>query len=582
VGIEMTSTSNARERSPRLAALAVIAVFTLELFVVQAVTLLPPHGQASLTPWLERGVRLLLDGLFVSALVFALPRAALIAVFALAQPFFLGLLIYRGYYAQPLSWLVMTSQGGEGVDVADAAFSLIQLRHAVLLLVLGLLGWLVWRDPYRWPARRRRWGLRLGLGYVALVLVCNLTFKPMWKVATWESMGSLGAVYGYAPAWFAEAVYVDEALLVKRAIERGEQASDRMRGLAASFPVRERLVFLQVESLDFPMIDFEVHGQPVTPFLNELRHRARLYAVRAAKGTGSADADFIALMGRRPSSDVVTYKLASYPFERSIIAKLRANGYHTSAVHGVSGEFFNRRFAYTKMGFDHLAFREEIARAKPGVYAWAIPDAVVLEHGAQLLNAGSGKQFQLAITATSHIPFRGLEDRWKRFFPKSNKSEETFFDAIRYADGAIRTFVEKLPPETTLIVYGDHNSQVENDALGFRQMIRDGQGCVPFLIHDTSVDLAPTQRIDREGTAIAGTFSLLDAMRFVHANVFGSGGRVAAQQPLGIDVQEAAQEQRVEPEPDQQLQPEADAALGQRGGDAGQRPQPESEQEHPQ
>ena len=214
-------------RADRRAALSVIALFTLELFVVQAVTLLPPHGQSSLTPWIERGVRLLLDGLFVSALVLALPRVVLLGWLTLAQPFFLGLLIYRGYYNQPLSWLVMTSQGGEGVDVADAAFSLIKLHHVTLLLTLGALIWLVLRDPQRWPQARVRWGLRMSVAYVLAVLACTFTFKPMWKVATWETMGSLGAVYGYAPAWFAEAVYVDEGLLVKRALQRGERTTDR-------------------------------------------------------------------------------------------------------------------------------------------------------------------------------------------------------------------------------------------------------------------------------------------------------------------------------------------------------------------
>lgn len=504
-----------RAPSGRQWTLALVALLVGELFVVQAITLLPPHSQGILAPLLDRGVRLVLDMGFCIALVLLLPRLALAIVAVLLTPILSALLIYRGYYKQPLSFLVATSNMGEGFRVLDAGLALLGPAQLLLVVVLLFKVWLVSRDPRMWPVRRRTWGTLAASGYVTLLAVLNMGFKPMHKIATWESVGGLGAVYGYLPTWTAEALYFNERVLVDRALARAARTSDRLAELEAPFPVRDRIVFLQVESLDRSLIDFTIDGRPVTPRLSALAERARYYAVRAPKGTGSSDADFTALMGRLPSEDVPTYKLASYPYQGSVVDRARAAGYHTSAVHGVSGEFFNRRAAFRRLGFDEVAFREELEEHAESS-GWSVQDGPVLEYAAGALRDREGPVLQLVITATSHIPFHQLDESWQVFFPGSSSTEEKYFDVIHYVDTQIGRFVDALPPKTTVVIYGDHVSQVESPLHGYEQTARDGVGVVPFLIHDTSVDLAASQRTDRDGVAGDGSLTLLDAVRFVH------------------------------------------------------------------
>jgi hypothetical protein len=494
-----------------------------ELFVVQAITLLPPHSQGALDPFVDRTVRLVLDAVFCGALVLLLPRLALAVVAVLATPILSMLLIYRGYYKQPLSFLVASSNMGEGVRVLDAGVALVGPAQFLLVGVLAFKLWLMWRDPRVWPVRRRAWGTLAVSGYVGLIALLNMGVKPMHKIATWESVGSLGSVYGYLPTWTAEAIYFDERVLVDRALARAAHTSDRLADLEASFPVRDRVVLLQVESLDGSLIDFMIDGEPVTPRLNALAKRARYYAVRAPKGTGSSDADFTALMGRLPSEDVPTYKLAGYPYAGSFVEGARGAGYHTSAVHGVSGEFFNRRAAFEKMGFDQIVFREELEESTRSS-GWSVRDGPVLEYAAAAFRDREGPALQIVITATSHIPFHRMDERWKVFFPGSTSTEEKYFDVMHYVDTQVGRFLDALPPETTVVVYGDHISQVESLPHGYAQTTRDGVGVVPFLVHDTSLDLAASQRTSRQGVAGDGSLTLLDAVRFVHGVVL-SGDR---------------------------------------------------------
>ena len=497
-------------------ALALVLIAAAEAWLVQARTLLAPQAQGGMDPIVDRVLRFGFDLLAFGALAGVLPRPLLALAFVANLGFYVFVIVYHDYFQQPLSLLVVLNQRREGAQVTDAGFALLRPWHLIFLGSLAFKLLLLFSASDSTPEWRT--GLIcLGLYLLALIVV-NRVYKPLAKISTWETVGGLGAVYGYLPAWAAEYACIDNAALLKRALARATEQSDQLTPVETPAPIAERLVFLQVESLDWSVLNFRIRGEEVTPEINRQARRAMTFAVQADKRTGSLDADFTVLMGRPPSADVPTYKIQGYPYGGSLIERLAEMGFATTAVHGVSGEFFSRRPAFDKMGFHRLIFREEFEDlAGAPVTGWAVPDDELLQFAAMDFSAQTGRQFQLAITATSHIPFHNYDRSLARFFPGSTDISESYFDVIHYVDRAVGRFLEALPQETTVVLYGDHVSRVENPALGYRQATWEGVGLVPFLLLETGRDLSRLQRTGE--VARAGHLTLLDAVAWVHASL---------------------------------------------------------------
>ncbi len=496
--------------------LLLLVLWAFELFLVQELSLLPSHSQTAWSPWLNRVVRLLLDLTVCGVALAVLPRRALVALFAFDLFFYLVVLCYRDYYGQSLSVLVIRSQTGEGLSVVDAALTLLRPWHALFFISLAVKLRLLLRHvrprerPFR-PALRV--GLALAVVYALGLVVLNATLKPMWKIAKWESVGGTGSIYGYFPTWGAELVYIDSAALLARALDRARTVHDRLSPLEIPLPIGDRLVFLQIESLDLALMDFRIRGQEVIPQLNQLARSSLYFAVRADKGTGSSDADFIALTGKLPSANVATYKILDYPYKGVFVDRLRARGYHTLALHNVSGEFYNRRYAYPRMGFEELVFKEELVAAGLPAQGWAVHDRDLLAYSAKKIAAATGKEFAIIITASTHLPFHSFDPKTATFFPGSRRPEDNYLDAFHQVDVEIGRFIDALPAGTVVAMYGDHTSKVEQPEVGYKQLTGGGIGCVPFMVHVVGQNLSGQQRTPRGGKTCS--YALQDALRYV-------------------------------------------------------------------
>ena len=210
-----------------------------------------------------------------------------------------------------------------------------------------------------------------------------------------------------------------------------------------------------------------------------------------------------------PSPDVINYKLLSYPWEDTLPQRLARRGYHTAALHGASGGFFNRRSAFEAMGFAQIDFQEELS-GEHGLptAAWGIKDADVLAFSARNLD-----QHDLAlhfiITLTSHGPFDYLEPDEQELYPGTSRREHRYLNSMRYVDNALGPYVGSLPAGTTVVIYGDHAAGVDyGQKMG-------GPEYVPFLVHRVGADLSERQQTLDDGFALSGQLSLLDAVTWL-------------------------------------------------------------------
>lgn len=90
---------------------------------------------------------------------------------------------------------------------------------------------------------------------------------------------------------------------------------------------------------------------------------------------------------------------------------------------------------------------------------------------------------------------------------------------MNYVDRAVGSLASSLPPGTTLVLYGDHSSKIENPSLGYRGATVDDVGLVPFLVYDPERNLREAQKTREDPVVQGGHLTLLDAMTFLHQSI---------------------------------------------------------------
>jgi hypothetical protein len=499
--------------------IALVVLWAAEVFAVQEATLVEYNYYKVDQPALHRIVRLSLNLLGCGLLVLLLPRAVLALVFAADLVFSGVLLAFEGYSGHALSATMVLSTAGEGTSVTAAGFSMLPWWMGILVVGFAVKVFLSYRLG-KVPSRRfsLRWpkALRMALVYCAIMGVTNI-YKPFTLLLGWESVGGVGSVYGYTPTWAAEFILLDNDEILARALKRSAVASNRLEGLEPPFPVGKRIVLVQVESLDYEATQFKVDGRLVAPNIHALAETSMSYVIRSPKKTGSCDADFTVLMGGMPSLDMPNYKIQGYPFAESFISDFNAMGYRTTAIHNVTGDFFNRRKAYTEIGFDELIFMEEMVDNE-GLPDddWATPDLDMLAWSGDRIRDSEDKQFSILITATSHIPFLFTPADKREFFPSSDDPTSAYLDSIHYVDEGVGALIERLPKGTVVIVYGDHTAGVSSKAMGYEHKKFEGIGLVPFIIHQVGEDISGLQKSNASDLATSGELTLLDMATYMH------------------------------------------------------------------
>lgn len=232
-----------------------------------------------------------------------------------------------------------------------------------------------------------------------------------------------------------------------------------------------QLALVQVESLDFELLEMEVDGKPVMPFLRSLLPDAILLSLDGTKKLASANSDFELFNGLEASPDFVHYEYEkAYP--RSLIALLGSGKRPVEVFHGLPADYMNLRAAYKLQGFSRYHDIEVMRAAgiRPLDCWWAgvVKDKDLFAYAAQQMPSGPFVQF--IITMSMHLPeYVDLVTPERRF---CSSSKSAFLTLAHDTDTALRHYVTQLPQGAMLILWGDH-----------RSYSRDNSGLIPFLVY---------------------------------------------------------------------------------------------------
>jgi Sulfatase len=500
--------------------LAFIALWTAGLFTVQAMTLVSPQDSSpQFARWAPR-IRLLIDVCFTTAITMFLPPAGLVIASMLVFLAHLGLMAHFQYFLRPLSALTLYHNWREGAKASSHSVTartrgLNLIFGASLLVELSLVA----TAPDPGVGRGILWsvGAAALIGYVGLMMLASW-IDPLDRILTTRGIGRLGMIRGYFVTWLAEFYYLGKRQVLESAIRQQQITSDALTPIEGSIPIRRQLVVIQAESLDFNVLGHHANGQEVTPFLNRLRERSLFYRVAAARYIGSADADFVMLNGVMPSMHIITYNIPNYPYRNTLPQFLAQFGFRTEVFHGNTGNFYNRRAAFEKMGFAEIHFEEEMIEQDglPQI-AWGIEDRQVLDLSTRLLQEASGKVCHFIITLTTHTPYNLLGCNQRDVYPQPQSIAENYLNNMRYLDNQLSAYIGSLN-SATVVIYSDHSADPAV-APKFKPDCQAAREYVPCFIYDTESDLAALQRTRESGLAVDGSLTLLDIGNYLRAQV---------------------------------------------------------------
>ncbi len=516
---------------------ALVLTWTVELYMVQARTLTFPNEVGPRFAFWAPKIRLALDLLFISTITVWFRKRWLTLIAIGASFAYLGLITYWQFFQRPISLLTILSSWREGMEVGGFALDLFPKRAVfgvAFALVIKLAA--IWLSRKVSLPRNCAWMATavLAMAYLSLSLVVN-RWDPLDRIQSKRGVGRLGVSRGYLGPWIAEWYYLGDTQVLERAVALRRIKYDRLTPLEADIPIHRRLVILQAESLDFNILGYKIDGVAVTPFLNRLRDLSMFYRVQAVHFNGSADADFVALNGVTSSKHENTYMIPGYPYENTTPQLLKRCGFSTSSFHGHSGQFYRRRSAFEKMGFDKIFFREELeGRFHLAADRWGVKDKDVLLFSALQMRESTSPTCHFVITLTTHTPYTMLRPDEQEIFQEPHSTLEHYINNMRYLDNCLRDYITSLGSGTTVMIYADHPTEQGSTDGSFTPDRTDGREYIPCFIYDTDRELSKLQKTRKSAIRKDGTLNLIDMINYLRGQVnreFGQPKAAVAGQP---------------------------------------------------
>ena len=245
-----------------------------------------------------------------------------------------------------------------------------------------------------------------------------------------------------------------------------KRPSDDMFGIAKG----KNVILISMESTQSFVINQEVNGQEITPFLNQFIKESYYFDNfyhQTAQGKTS-DSEFIvenSLYGLSRGAVFFTHSENEY---RATPEILNENGYYTASLHANNKSFWNRDLMYDSLGYTRFYALGDYDVDETNSIGWGLKDIPFFEQSVDHLLNMPKPFYSKFITLTNHFPFElGEEDLYIQPYDSTNKTVNNYFPTVRYQDEALKLFIEDLKEtglyeESIIILYGDHYGISEN------------------------------------------------------------------------------------------------------------------------
>lgn len=232
------------------------------------------------------------------------------------------------------------------------------------------------------------------------------------------------------------------------------------------------VIVVSLESLQTFVINNEMNGEVITPFLNSLTQDKDTYYFNNfyhQTGLGkTSDSEFIfenSLFGLGRGAVFFTHGENTY---NSFAERLGENGYYTNVMHANNKSFWNRDIIYKSFNLDNFYDIESYDVNDENSVNWGLKDIPFFEQSTKLMQDMPQPFYSRLITLTNHYPFYlDPEDMMINEFDSNSGTLNRYFQTVRYLDESVKVFFEDLKEQglyenSIIVMYGDHYGISEN------------------------------------------------------------------------------------------------------------------------
>ena len=262
----------------------------------------------------------------------------------------------------------------------------------------------------------------------------------------------------------------------------------------------KNLIAIQVESLENFVINQKVNGQEITPTLNKLLSQSLYFDnIYEQNNSGtSSDADLLVNTSIFPIRNDRTFLAYPWTSYNSLQDILNNEGYTTISTHAERGGSWNWAEPHTSFNADKLWDINSFTLDE--IIGPGLSDESYLRQIAERLKSEKEPFYTFLATVTSHGPFEMPDD--KKYLDLPQELDENilgaYFQSIRYADEAIKLFIESLEENgqldnSVIMIYGDHGGvhkfyldEIKDAPLEGDWWKADDKK-IPFIIYNPSI-----------------------------------------------------------------------------------------------
>ncbi|RBW71027.1 LTA synthase family protein [Bacillus taeanensis] len=227
----------------------------------------------------------------------------------------------------------------------------------------------------------------------------------------------------------------------------------------------KNVVLVSMESLQNFVINMEVNGQEVTPFLNDLINDS-YYFQNFYHNTGqgkTSDAEFMidnSLYGLPRGAVFTTNAGNEFNATPEILNKY---GYTSASFHGNNKSFWNRDLMYQSLGYDQFFSQEYYNVTEENSVNYGLKDIPFFEQSMPLIQGLKQPFYAKFLTLTNHYPYvlNNEEDEMIAPTETGDSSVDRYFQTVRYLDESLKQFFDQMKQNglynnTIFVLYGDH------------------------------------------------------------------------------------------------------------------------------
>lgn len=235
---------------------------------------------------------------------------------------------------------------------------------------------------------------------------------------------------------------------------------------------KRNVIIISLESMQNFVINNEVKGQTITPFLNQLtRDSDTFYFDNFYHQTGlgkTSDAEFIVENSMYGTGrGAVFFTNAGNTFE-SMASRLNEEGYLTSVMHANNKSFWNRDLMYQSLQIQKFFDVASYKVTEDNSANWGLKDIPFMEQSVDLMKDLPQPFYTRMLTLSNHFPFTSdEEDQYIEPYDSGDDTVDHYFQTARYTDEAVKVLFQRLKESglydnSIIVMYGDHYGISDN------------------------------------------------------------------------------------------------------------------------